>query len=158
MASLTPPLSLVLSAAALAGLLAGLAATVAMDLPMYLLPEGRTPPSVAAGVLTDEHPDDASGRLATVVHYGAGAGTGVLYAVLATLVGTLLGFGSLAALVAGAVALYPLMVGFFVVVVLPRSKGLPMQRIRRIRRDWALSAAAYLAALVALFYVVGGLF
>jgi len=41
------------------------------------------------------------------------------------------------------------MVGFFALVVLPRSR-LPSARIADIRRDWAISAAAYLLVLVPL--------
>jgi hypothetical protein len=38
--------------------------------------EGETPPFVAAGVLTETAPDEASARLASVVHYLAGGLSG----------------------------------------------------------------------------------
>ncbi|AEM59424.1 hypothetical protein HISP_19630 (plasmid) [Haloarcula hispanica N601] len=61
----------------------------------------------------------------------------------------LVGGQSILATVVAAAVLYILMVGFFVFVVLPRSR-LPSARIAAIRRDWAISAAAYLVVLVPL--------
>ncbi|WP_435064800.1 hypothetical protein [Halobaculum sp. EA56] len=133
----------------LAGVVAGVVATLAMDLVMARIDEGETPPRVASGVLTDTHPDDSPRRLATVVHYVAGTLTGPLYVWLLLAVGSVLGVGWVAAGVAG-VLLYPLMVGFFALVVLPRSRGLARQRLRRIRRAWAVEAVAYLLVLVPL--------
>ena len=136
----------------LVGIAAAVAATLAMDAVMNRRPEGATPPTVAAGVLTDRHPDLAPERLATVVHYLAGGLSGglyvwLLYATEATLDTT----GGLATVVA-AVVMLALMIGFFAVVVLPRSR---IQRGRRsaVRRDWTAAAATYvvvLAPLVAL--------
>ena len=131
------------------GVAAGVVATIAMDLVMARLPEGETPPFIASGVLTDSAPQNAPGRLASVVHYIAGWLTGPLFVwVLFTSEGLLGGPSILAAVLAGAV-LYTLMVGFFVLVVLPRSR-LPSARMADIRRDWAISAAAYLLVLVPL--------
>ncbi|WP_058991572.1 hypothetical protein [Haloarcula sp. CBA1127] len=131
------------------GVAAGVVATVVMDLVMARLPEGETPPFIASGVLTDSAPQKAPGRLASVVHYIAGWLTGPLFVwVLFTSEGLLSGSSILAAVLA-AVVLYTLMVGFFVIVVLPRSR-LPSGRIADIRRDWAISAAAYLLVLVPL--------
>jgi hypothetical protein len=144
--TLTVPLRFVI------GVAAGVAATLAMDLVMARLPEGETPPLVAAGVLTDSAPQHAPGRLASVVHYVAGWLTGPLFVwVLLTSEG-LLGGQSLLATVLAAAVLYALMVGFFVFVVLPRSR-LPSVRLADIRRDWAISAAAYLLVLVPLVAV-----
>jgi hypothetical protein len=136
----------------LVGIAAAVAATIAMDLVMTRRPEGDTPPTVAAGVLTDRHPDHAPERLATVVHYLAGGLSGglfvwLLYATEATLDTT----GALATGVA-AVVMLALMIGFFVVVVLPRSR-IQRGRLSAVRRDWAAAAATYvlvLAPLVAL--------
>ncbi|MFY4813623.1 hypothetical protein ACOJIV_13145 [Haloarcula sp. AONF1] len=131
------------------GVAAGVVATVVMDLVMARLPEGETPPFIASGVLTDSAPQNAPGRLASVVHYVAGWLTGPLFVwVLFTSEGLLSGPSILAAVLA-AVVLYTLMIGFFVFVVLPRSR-LPSARIPDIRRDWAISAAAYLLVLVPL--------
>jgi len=52
-----------------------------------------------------------------------------------------------------AVVLYGLMVGFVALVPLPRA-DLPRERVRRIVRDWAVSAAAYLTVLVGLTWLV----
>jgi hypothetical protein len=136
----------------LVGIGAAVVATLAMDVVMTRRPEGETPPTVAAGVLTERHPDHAPQRLATVVHYLAGGLSGglyvwLLYATEATLDTT----GVLATAVA-AVVMILLMVGFFAVVVLPRSR-IPASRIPAIRRDWAIVAGTYvlvLAPLVAL--------
>ncbi|MES3516409.1 MAG: hypothetical protein PPP58_01975 [Natronomonas sp.] len=138
----------------LLGLFAGIGATLVMDLAMRRLPEGETPPTVAAGVLTDTHPDSAPGRVASAVHYGAGMGTGVLFLTLLTVVGLLSGIDPTGSSVFGvalfvftSVLLFGLMVGFFVLVVLPRPAGFARQRLRQISRDWAISAAVYVAAL-----------
>jgi hypothetical protein len=120
-----------------------------MDLVMARLPEGETPPFIASGVLTDSVPDDAPERLANVVHYIAGWLTGPLFVWVLLTSEAVLGGQSLLATALAATGLYALMVGFFVLVVLPRSR-LPSARIADIRRDWAISAAAYLLVLVPL--------
>lgn len=149
-ASLAVPLRFV------AGVLAGVVATLAMDLVMARLPEGATPPSIAAGVLTGTSPDAAPDRLASVVHYLAGFLTGPLFVWLLFASEGVVGERSAAVTMAAAVVLYVLMVGFFAVVVLPQSL-VAGQRVGAIRRDWALSAAAYLVVLVPLVAVASGL-
>ncbi|MDS0222780.1 hypothetical protein NDI54_15645 [Haloarcula sp. S1AR25-5A] len=141
--TLTVPLRFVV------GVAAGVVATVAMDLVMARLPEGETPPFVAAGVLTDTVPADAPNRLASVVHYVAGWLTGPLFVWMLLTSEGLLGGQSIIATALAATVLYVLMVGFFVFVVLPRSR-LASARVAAIRRDWAISAAAYLLVLVPL--------
>lgn len=136
-----------------AGVVAGIAATLAMDLVMPRLPEGATPPSVASGVLTGRPPDRAPGRLATVVHYLAGTLTGPLFIWLLYAGEAVLDGQSLAATAAAAVVLYVLMVGFFAVVVLPRSRVV-RGRVSLIRRDWALCALTYVLVLVPLVAAV----
>jgi len=137
------------------GLLAAAVGVLVMDLVMPRLPEGETPPFVASGVLTDTHPDEAPGRLAAVVHYLAGGLTGPLFVWLLLTGEALLGAGATTTAVT-AVVLYVLMLGFFFVVVLPRSR-VESDRLGTIRRDWAVAAAAYLAALVPLVHVGSGL-
>jgi hypothetical protein len=144
-ASVVPPLRILL------GVVAGLVATRGMDVVMARLPEGGTPPFVAAGVLTGQSPDTAPGRLAAVVHHAAGWLTGALFVTLLLLAEAALGVGALA-LAATTLVLLVLMVGFFVVVVLPRVGGLARQRARQTGRDWAISAAAYLVVLVPLVW------
>jgi hypothetical protein len=129
------------------GVVAGVAAVLLMDLVMRYLPEGETPPFVAAGVLTDAAPADAPSRLATVVHYLAGLSTGPLFVWVLLTVEGVLGGPSLTATLVATLVLYVSMVGFFAAVVLPRS-GVEAARHGPIRRDWALSALAYLAVLV----------
>lgn len=131
------------------GIVAGVVATLAMDRVMDRVDEGWTPPRVAGGVLTDTHPDQSPERLSSVVHYVAGTLSGALFVWLLLAAGSVVGPGTLAAVLAG-VVMYPLMVGFFALVVLPRSTGLPRQRLSRIRRAWAIEAAVYLLVLVPL--------
>lgn len=126
----------------LVGPLVGLLATLAMDPVMARLPEGETAPKVAAGVLTATPIDDAPERLATWVHYVAGGGSGLLFVGLAAGIGRL-GAGPAATVAATAVVMLGLMIGFFVFVPLPRAEGVARGRLRQIRRDWAVSAGAY---------------
>jgi len=133
------------------GVGAGVVATLGMDLVMARLPEGLTPPRVAAGVLTGEAPDAAPEGVASAVHYVAGGGTGPLFVTLLFLVEGVVGSGPVGYLVSTAV-LFVLMVGFFVVVVLPRPKLVDGRR-STVGRDWAISAAAYLIVLVPLVWL-----
>ena len=137
------------------GPIVGLIATLAMDLVMPRLTEGTTAPKVAAGVLTDTSVDHAPDRLATWVHYVAGGGSGLLFVGLVSAVQTAVGGGLAVALVVAAPVMLALMVGFFALVPLPRARGLPRQRLSTIRRDWAISAAAYVVAAAALVAVAG---
>jgi hypothetical protein len=136
--------------------LAGGLATLAMDLVMARLPEGETPPTVAAGVLTGTNPRTAPKPLSKTVHYLAGVLTGPLFAWLLLAGTVVLGGGVLTTLVAAA-GLLVLMVGFFVGVVLPRARGLTRRQRKAVGRDWALSAAAYVAVLVPLVAGVAAL-
>jgi hypothetical protein len=136
------------------GLAAGVLATLAMDLVMARLPEGETPPAVAAGVLTLTHPDRAPGRLASVVHYLAGLLTGPLFVYTLYLAESVIAPAAVAT-GAAAIVLLVVMVGFFV-VVLPRPDGLSPDRRARIGRDWAVSAVVYVAVLVPVVAVGGG--
>jgi len=131
------------------GVVAAVVATLVMDQVMPRLPEGGTPPFVAAGVLTERHPDDAPDRLASVVHYVAGWLTGPLFVWLLLATQGVLGTTGRLVTVVAAVVLYVLMVGFFAVVVLPRSR-VEDGRVGAIRRDWAIDAAAYVVVLVPL--------
>jgi hypothetical protein len=128
---------------------AALVATFAMDLLMPRLREGVTPPRVASGVLTERSPDNAPRRLASTVHYVAGALTGPLYVWLFLVAGAFLSPPELAAGVA-AVVLYPLMVGFFVLLVLPRAGGVPQRRASLVARAWALESLVYVVVLAPL--------
>jgi len=129
-----------------AGVGAGIVSTLVMDRVMARLPEGRTPMYIASGVLTDRPPGEAPGRLAAVVHYVAGLLTGPLFVWLLLTSEGLLGASVVATLAATAVLLV-LMIGFFAIVVLPRSR-VDAGRLGAIRRDWSLAATAYLAILV----------
>jgi len=133
------------------GVGAGIVATLVMDLVMARLPEGETPMYIAAGVLTDRPPGDAPGRLAAVVHYVAGLLTGPLFVWLLFASEGLFGRSVVSTLTA-TVVLLVLMVSFFAIVVLPRSR-VDDSRLGAIRRDWSLAAAAYLVVLVPLVAV-----
>ena len=137
------------------GPVVGLLATLAMDRVMARLPEGDTPPRVAAGVLTRTPVDDAPARLATWIHYVAGAGSGLLFVGLAAAVGAVgaVGTGAVPTLVVAGVVMFGLMVGFFALVPLPRVEGLARQRLATVRRDWAVSAATYVVVAAVLVLV-----
>ena len=134
------------------GIGAGVVATLAMDLVMARIEEGETPPRIASGVLTDTESDGSPEGVASAVHYVAGALTGPLFVWLYFVAAGVVGPGAVG-VVAAALVCYPLMVGFFALVVLPRSRGLPRQRLSAIRRAWAVEAAVYLLVLAP---VVGG--
>jgi len=139
-----PPLRVV------CGVLAAVVATRAMDVAMARLPEGETPPAVAAAVLTDRRVGEGPARLAAVVHHAAGWLTGGLFVTLLLFAEAALGRSPSAYLATTAVLLV-LMVGFFAGVVLRRA-GLARQRVRVVVRDWAVSAAVYLTVLAALVW------
>ena len=149
--------SLSLLAGLALGPIVGLLATLAMDRVMPRLPEGETAPRVAAGVLTDTPIDRAPERLATWVHYVAGGGAGLLFVGLVSAVQTVLDLGTVAALVVAGPVMLALMVGFFALVPLPRAAGVPRQRLSLIRRDWAVSAATYVATAALLVAAAGAL-
>ena len=131
------------------GIAAGVAATLAMDLVMPRIKEGETPPKIASGVLTASEPDRAPQGVASAVHYVAGALTGPLFVWLYLVAAAVVGPGAVGVVAAVAVC-YPLMVGFFALVVLPRSRGLPRQRLSAIRRAWSVEAAVYLLVIAPL--------
>ncbi|PSP77440.1 hypothetical protein BRC88_14115 [Halobacteriales archaeon QS_4_69_225] len=133
------------------GLVAAGLGLAVMDAVMPRLPEGETAPLVASGVLTRTHPDEAPRRLAAVVHYVAGLLTGPLFVWLLLVTEGFFEPG-IVATAAADLALFVLMVGFFAVVVLPRSAVEPY-RVGTIRRDWAAVAAAYLLAVVPVVHV-----
>lgn len=130
------------------GLIAAVGAVLVMDLVMARLPEGTTPPRVAAGVLTRTAVDDAPARLAAVAHYLAGLGTGLLFVYFSLVAEWLFGGASLLSVAVTTLLLYLLMVGFFVAVPLPRAPGVDASRAVVIARDWAIAAAAFLVVLV----------
>lgn len=132
------------------GLLAAAVAVLAMDGVMARTPEGTTSPYVAASVLTGRPVDDAPDRLASVVHYLAGLGTGPLFVYLLLVAEFVAGGASLATVAGTTLALYVLMVAFFVLVPLPRAVGVSDTRRSAIGRGWAVAAAGYLAVLVPL--------
>jgi hypothetical protein len=138
----------------LASIAAGVLATLAMDAVMNRIDEGEMPPRIASGVLTGQPPNHAPRRLAAVVHYVAGALTGPLFLWLSLVAGLLVEPGALAVVVATLVC-YPLMVGFFVLVPLPRAQGLARQRVKGIGQAWAVEAAVYLAVLAPVVLVLG---
>jgi hypothetical protein len=142
-ASLSIPLLFVV------GIGAGVVATLAMDLVMPRLEEGATPPQIASGVLSATEPDRAPEGVASAVHYVAGALTGPLFVWLYLVAAAVVGPGAVGVVAAVAVC-YPLMIGFFALVVLPRSRGLPRQRLSAVRRAWSVEAAVYLLVIAPL--------
>lgn len=140
--SLTLPLRFVV------GLLGAAVATLAMDAVMPRFTDGELPPRIAAGVLTSRRPDDAPGGVADAIHYTAGLLTGPLFVWLTLLFEGALGGAFVIATVLGTAVLYGLMLAFFLLVVLPRSRVASL-RVPRVRRAWAFEAAVYVLVLVA---------
>jgi len=137
------------------GAVAGVVATLAMNPVMSRLPEGDTPPTVAASVLTDSVPQEAPDRLAGFAHYFAGVGTGVLFAWLSISSGLLVEDVVGSVLVAS-VILYVLMVGFFVTVPLPLSQ-IEGGRKAAVARDWSVSAFVYVLVVAPTAFLVWSL-
>jgi hypothetical protein len=145
------------------GALAGLLATVLMNLPMQRLPEGSTPPFVAAGALTGEALSEVSAPVASLVHYAAGTLAGVGFVLVAESVErfvraqggapgfelAITGTGLLLVphLIAAATTFSVLFL-FFGYVVLPLFGKEAHDRAGRVRNDWAISATVYMVALV----------
>jgi len=158
-----------LGAAAGLGALAGLLATVLMNLPMQRLPEGSTPPFVAAGALAGEALSEVSSGLASLAHYAAGTLAGVGFVLVAELVERFVraqggapgfdivlgGTGLLLVphLIAAAVTFSVLFV-LFAYVVLPLFGKEAASRARQVRNDWAISATVYTVALTVLLPVL----
>jgi len=130
------------------GLLAAVIAVLGMDQVMARTTEGTTPPYVAASVLTGRPVDDAPDRLASVVHYLAGVGTGLLFVYCSLVAERVAGGSAVGTVVGTALVLYVLMVAFFLVVPLPRAVGLDDARRATTGRAWAIAAAGYLVVLV----------
>lgn len=130
------------------GLAAAGIAVLGMDRLMARLTEGTTPPYVAASVLTGRPVDTAPSRLASVVHYLAGFGTGLLFMYVLPVAEKLTGGLSVMTVAATTVVMYALMVGFFVLIPLPRAIGLDDTRRSQTAIAWAIAAAGYLLVLV----------
>lgn len=139
----------------LVGAAVGLVATLGMDLPMNRLPEGPTAPKVAAGTLSGTPLGRAPAGVAATAHYGAGVGSGVLFLSGVAAARWFLDAGALVAVPVTAVVLFVLMNWFFSFVVVPTYGRVPDSRVSTVRRDWAVSAAAYLV--VASVLVTAGL-
>lgn len=146
---LTDPAAL--PARLVAGAIAGFVATLVMDIPMGRLPEGETSYYVAAGVLEGESLDSAPDQTATAVHYGAGTLSGALFVGVTAGIEQLLGTAaSLLAVLLAIVVQLPIMIAFFSYFVLVVYGRVPDERVPQVRRDWALSAAVYVAVVAAL--------
>lgn len=158
-----------LQAAIGVGAFAGLLATILMNLPMQRLPEGSTPPFVAAGALTGEALSEVSAGLASLVHYAAGTLAGVGFVLAAEGVETvvaaqggapgfdlvLVGTGLLIVPhFIAAMVTFSVLFLFFAYVVLPLFGKDAANRARQVRNDWAISAAVYTAALTVVLPVL----
>lgn len=142
---------------------AGLAATAVMNVPMNTLPEGTAPPFVAASVISGDAPFETDSRLANAVHYASGTLAGVLFTVIVVLFEAGLATGPNAADVPftplpvvphalAGLSTYALLLAGFGYVVLPRYG--PGEIHERVRHDWTISAAVYVAALLVLVPVL----
>jgi hypothetical protein len=138
------------------GLVVGLVATVMMNVPMHRLPEGSTPPFVAAGALTGTAPADVTPPLASGVHYISGALGGVFYTVVTLAVESVrpfrlltpVGEAELVPHLLAVLATFAFLVVFFAYLVLPTFGGAVRDRASLVRRDWVISAGTYALALL----------
>lgn len=138
------------------GAAVGLVATLGMNVPMHRLPEGSTPPFVAAGALTGTDPAEVAPSLASGVHYLAGMLGGVFYSVVALSVAgastfrllTPVGRTLLVPHLLAVLATYSFLIAFFAYFVLPTFGGTARNRASRVRRDWVISAGVYALVLL----------
>lgn len=137
-------------ASVIGAVIIGLVATVVMNLPMRRLHAGDMPPAVAAGVLTNTHPEYAPARLAATIHYVAGGGTGLLYLLVVQVFTVTVPGPQLIGTILAAVVVFGLMVGFFILVPLPRAGELPDRQLKQIKRSWGISTGVYVAVVAIL--------
>lgn len=130
-------------------LLSGFVATVLMNIPMVVQPEGYLPAHVAAGALTDTDPTEVSRVLAVAVHHVTGTLAPLCYGavvfVLSLVLPTLVSLNGVPAIphLVGTVALTLFIYAFFERVAMPRAGGRLQEDRDRIVRQWALSSFIY---------------
>lgn len=123
-----------------AGALAGGVASLSMDFVMRRLPEGNTAPRVVAGVLTSQPPGTAPQRLATTIHHVAGVVSGALFVWL-WLASRVIVKEMYAPILAAAILYVLLLAAFYAVLT---QSEVTVNRVNRIRIDWAIASAAYI--------------
>lgn len=124
----------------------GLIATMVMDFVMDRLPEGRTPPAVAAAAVRGERPEDAGRGAVALSHYGSGTVAGVVYLGIFILLSMIVPDSttmSLLALAGAGTIMFGLMIGVFFLGPLSHVGGLTAQRVGDIKRSWMISAGVY---------------
>ncbi|WP_267640666.1 hypothetical protein [Haloarchaeobius amylolyticus] len=120
--------------------LAGLVAAVVMDLPMFLMPEGFTPASVAAAKLTRQPIEAVSQVAAQVVHHGTGLVGGLGLGAAVVVLEPQLGLWSTVILATTVLTVF--IINFFGFVVLPRA-GFDAERRETVFQQWLFSAVVY---------------
>ncbi|WP_435364777.1 hypothetical protein [Haloarchaeobius sp. DYHT-AS-18] len=120
--------------------LAGLVGALAMDLPMFLMPEGFTPAYVAASKLLRKPIDDVSQVAAQAVHHVTGvlggAGLGVAILVLEPRLGLW------STVILATTVLTVFIINVFGFLVLPRA-GFDADRREAVFQQWLFSAVVY---------------
>jgi len=106
-------------------------------------------PKTVGGQPVGVEPLSLASTLSVPLRFILGVAAGVVAVLLTS--EAVLGGPSPPATLAATAVLYVLMVGCFVVVVLPHSR-VGADRVSAIRRDWTISAAVYLAVLVPLVF------
>lgn len=130
-------------------LLWGLIASLLMNIPMYVQPQGYRPACVAAAGLTGRDPGEVRQALAVAVHHVTGTAAALLYGaivfVLAVLLPTTLSLNGVPTVphLAGAVGVTLFIYYFFERVAMPRAGGSLQAEAEPIIGQWALSAFVY---------------
>ncbi|NUE03416.1 hypothetical protein HUB97_13090 [Halorubraceae archaeon YAN] len=134
------------------GAISGLIAAAVMNWPMSHRADGFTPAYVAAGILTGRSADTVPFRDAVIAHHAAGLLAGILYAVVATVIGigvpsvasvTVAGVDILAHLLASTLVVIFIYV-FFAHLVLPRAGGrIYEEQSTAVRGQWLRSSLVF---------------
>lgn len=133
---------------ALLCLLAGAIASLLLNIPMAVQPEGYLPAYIAAGELTGADPTDVSDAVAVALHHGTGIAAALLYGLVVALLSLLPTVVSLSGVpvvphLIGVVMVTLFIYFFFARVAFPRVRRTYRDSEDEILKQWALSAFIY---------------
>jgi len=141
-------------------LLSGVVATVLMNIPMAVQPDGYRPAYVAAGGLRGIDPAEVSDAAAVLVHHVTGTAAALLYGavvfVLSLVLPTAIPLNGIPAIphLIGVIAVAAFIFYFFERIALPRAGGSFQSDSGAIVQQWALSTFIYGVTLGLLLPVV----
>lgn len=141
-------------------LLSGIVATVLMNIPMAVQPDGYRPAYIAAGGVRGIDPAEVSDAAAVAIHHVTGTAAALLYGavvfVLSALSPTAIPLNGIPAIphLLGVVAVSAFIFYFFERIALPRAGGSFQSDSEAIVQQWALSSFIYAVTLGLLLPVV----